>query len=156
MAREASLRHYNGGDSNVPSLVLTQRFISPSIGKADRTSKISKICCANNGRNIFSQHKYYKWSFPCSRIHWGGRVLSLFGYRSNNNQNPDPHEVIRIHNIYDLKMLKNRDIDLKSSKDAANKINLKKRDAASNLPRFTYLVGHCLFILLYWGGNGNR
>jgi hypothetical protein len=42
--REASLRQYNGGDSNVPSLVLTQRFISPSIGKADRMSKISKIC----------------------------------------------------------------------------------------------------------------
>jgi hypothetical protein len=53
-------------------------------------------------------------------------------------------------------MLKNRDIDLKSPKDAANKINLKKRDTASNLLRFTYSVGHCLFILLYWGGNGNR
>jgi hypothetical protein len=33
---------------------------------------------------------------------------------------------------------------------AANKINLKKRNAASNLPRFAYLLGNCLFILLYW------
>jgi hypothetical protein len=38
MAREASLRQYNGADSNIASLVLTQRFISPSIGIADRPS----------------------------------------------------------------------------------------------------------------------
>jgi hypothetical protein len=52
--------------------------------------------------------------------------------------------------------LKNRDLDLKSPNDAANKINLKKRNAASNSPRSAYSVGHCLFILLYWGGSGNR
>ncbi len=51
--------------------------------------------------------------------------------------------------------MKNRDFDLKSPNDAANKIN-KKRNAASNSLRSAYSVGHCLFILLYWGGNGNR
>jgi hypothetical protein len=26
---------------------------------------------------------------------------------------------------------------------------------ANNSPRRAYSSGHCLFILLYWGGNGN-
>ena len=25
----------------------------------------------------------------------------------------------------------------------------------NNVPRFAYSLGHCLLILLYWGGNGN-
>jgi hypothetical protein len=52
-------------------------------------------------------------------------------------------------------ILVTRDLDVKSSNDAANKINSRKRNAASNLLRFAYLSGHYLFILLYWGGNGN-
>jgi len=40
--------------------------------------------------------------------------------------------------------LKNRNLDLKSPNDAANKINFKKRNAASNSPRFAYSSGHCL------------
>jgi hypothetical protein len=46
-------------------------------------------------------------------------------------------------------------LDLKLSNDAANKITLKKRNAACNSSRFAYSSGHCLLILFYWGGNGN-
>ena len=46
-------------------------------------------------------------------------------------------------------------LDLKLSNDAANKITIKKRNAACNLSRFAYSSGHCLLILFYWGGNGN-
>ena len=35
--REASLRQYNGGDSNVPSLVLTQRFIQRPWNAANKS-----------------------------------------------------------------------------------------------------------------------
>jgi hypothetical protein len=52
-------------------------------------------------------------------------------------------------------ILVTRDLDLKSSNDEANKIISKKRTAASNSPHFAYSSGHCIFILLYWGGNGN-
>jgi hypothetical protein len=31
----------------------------------------------------------------------------------------------------------------------------KKGNAARNLPRFAYLLGHCLLIFHSWGGNGN-
>jgi hypothetical protein len=59
-------------------------------------------------------------------------------------------------NIYVLKFVINIDIDFKSANGAANKINSKKRNAANNSQRFANMVGHCLFILLYWGGTGNR
>jgi hypothetical protein len=53
-------------------------------------------------------------------------------------------------------MVKTRDPDLESPNDAANKITLKKRRGKyGNSPRFAYSLGHCLFILLYWVGNGN-
>jgi hypothetical protein len=41
-----------------------------------------------------------------------------------------------------------RDLDLKLYNDTANKITSKKRNAASNSPRFAYSSGHCLLILL--------
>jgi hypothetical protein len=59
-------------------------------------------------------------------------------------------------NIYVLKIEKNIHIDSKSPNGAANKINLKKKNAANNSQRFANMVGHCLLILLYWGGTGNR
>jgi hypothetical protein len=57
--------------------------------------------------------------------------------------------------IIKIKIVKTRDLHMKSPNDTANKITSKKRNAASNSLRFAYLLGHCLFILLYWGGNGN-
>jgi hypothetical protein len=59
-------------------------------------------------------------------------------------------------NIYVLKIEKNIHIDFKLPNGAANKIKSKKRNAANNSQRFANMVGHCLFILLYWGGTGNR
>jgi hypothetical protein len=59
-------------------------------------------------------------------------------------------------NIYVLKSEKNIHIDFKSPNGAANKIKSKKGNAANNSQRFANMVGHCLFILLYWGGTGNR
>jgi hypothetical protein len=32
---------------------------------------------------------------------------------------------------------------------------LQKKKRCKCSPRFAYSSGHCLFILLYWGGNGN-
>ncbi len=43
MARGASLRQYNGAESNVPSLVLTQRFIYVSGGSVVEVSRIRSI-----------------------------------------------------------------------------------------------------------------
>ena len=68
----------------------------------------------------------------------------------------DIYTKMNYRNIYVFKFVINIDIDLKSPNGAANKINSKKRNAASNSQRFTNSVGHCLFILLYWGGTGNR
>jgi len=59
-------------------------------------------------------------------------------------------------NIYVLKIEQNIHIDFKLPNGAANKIKSKKGNAANNSQRFTNMVGHCLFILLYWGGTGNR
>jgi hypothetical protein len=82
MARGASLRQYNGAESTVPSLVLTQQFIYVREGSVVKVSRIRSILL--------------------------------------NKQN-----------------------------------NFKKRNAASNSPHFAYSSGQHLFILLYWGGNGN-
>jgi hypothetical protein len=43
MARGASLRQYNGAESNVPSLVLTQRFIYVRGGSVVEVSRIRSI-----------------------------------------------------------------------------------------------------------------
>jgi hypothetical protein len=43
MALEASLRQYNGAESNVPSLVLTQRFIYVRGGSVVEVSRIRSI-----------------------------------------------------------------------------------------------------------------
>ncbi len=85
-ARE-SLRQYNGTDSNVPSLVLTQRFV------------------------------------------YNRLIHTYLEYNDAVEYNRPMTQQIKL---------------------------IKKRNAASNSPRSAYLVGHCLFILLYWGGNGNR
>ena len=68
----------------------------------------------------------------------------------------DIYTKMNYRNIYVLKFVINIDIDLKSPNGAANKINSKKRNATSNSQRFANSVGHCLFILLYWGGTRNR
>jgi hypothetical protein len=43
MARGASLRQYNGAESTVPSLVLTQRFIYVKVGSVVEVSRIRSI-----------------------------------------------------------------------------------------------------------------
>ncbi len=37
----------------------------------------------------------------------------------------------------------------------AKRVIKKKKKTQILWQRFAYLVGHCLFILLFWGGNGN-
>ncbi len=67
MARGTSLRQYISAGSKIPSLVLTQRFISPSIGNAESMV----ICCVNNGRNmLFTISNVYNGNtLACE---WGG------------------------------------------------------------------------------------
>jgi hypothetical protein len=127
-AKGIALRQYNGGDSNVPYLVLdslrrqnTKPFLQSSLVYLGWEGVREGVPIPTRGQSqLYSSYicSLYSFSF-------------IFSY------------IVCIYRIGPNTMT--QQIKL-----------IQKKNAASNSPRFTYSVGHCLLILLYWGGSGNR